>query len=106
MSLTTLTPDELYAEIADLARDQGATSKDVWAELVEEVVESHLSLGEIDLDDDVEGMKEILRTKWRVYKTESVAEEDEEALIDADEDDEDDGKKEKDDVGLDEEETV
>jgi hypothetical protein len=76
MSLTTLTIDELFSEISDLSRDQGVTTKDVWDELVEEVIESHMSLGEIDLEEDTEGMKEILRTKWKHYKQESATEED------------------------------
>ncbi len=68
MKLTTLTIDELFDEIADLAREQGASSKDTWAELVDEVVEGHLSLAEIDDDDDVEGMKEALKARWVGFK--------------------------------------
>ncbi len=75
MALTTLTGGELYQEVADLARDQGASTKDDWDELVEDVVESHLSLGEIDLDEDTEGLKETLRSKWRVYRTDTDGEE-------------------------------
>lgn len=79
MALTTLTATELYDEIADLARDQGVSDKERWIELVEEVVESHLSLGEIDLDDDTEGMKEILSGRWVSYKKELAEEQGEEA---------------------------
>jgi len=94
MALTTLTSAELYQEIADLARDQGAATKDIWDELVEEVIESHLSLGEIDLDEDTEGLKETLRTKWDVYRRESAAEEDGadvEVVGSVDDEDEDEG---------------
>lgn len=74
MALTTLTATELYDEIADLARDQGISDREHWDELVEEVFESHLSLGEIDLDEDTEGMKEVLSGRWVSYKKEMAEE--------------------------------
>lgn len=79
MALTTLTADELYDEIADLARDQGVSDKERWDELAEEVLESHLSLGEIDLDEDTEGIKEIISGRWVSYKKELAEEQGEEA---------------------------
>lgn len=72
MSLTTLSPEQLYAEISDLARDQGISSKEQWDEMVDDVVEDHLDLGEIDLEEDSESLKDELRAKWTVYKSESV----------------------------------
>ena len=80
MSLTTLTLEELYSEIADLARDQGTKTKEQWDEMVEDVVEDHLDLGELDLEEDSEGIKDDLRARWTVYKTETVEDEDELAL--------------------------
>ncbi|HLD34226.1 MAG: hypothetical protein UY44_C0009G0005 [Candidatus Kaiserbacteria bacterium GW2011_GWA2_49_19] len=101
MALTTLTAGELYDEIADLARDQGVSDKERWLELVEEVMDSHLSLGEMDLDDDTEGMKEILSGRWVSYKKELAEEQGEEsaAAILEDEDEEDKKDKDDDDMG-------
>ncbi len=84
MALTTLTIDELYQEVADLARDQGVADKETWHDLVEEVVEGHADLGELDDEQDTEGMKEVLRNKWEEYK-EEAGEESEEGVEDEDE---------------------
>lgn len=69
--VTTLSAEDLYGEISDLARDQGVASKEQWDELVEDVVEDHLDLGELDLDQDTEGIKEVLRGRWGFYRKES-----------------------------------
>lgn len=106
MSVTTLTPNQLYEEIADLARDQGVDSKDRWQELVEEVVESHLSLGEIDLDDDTEGIKETLTTRWKVYKEELADEQGEDGAVAILEDEDEEGKKDDGDDADEEEDVI
>jgi hypothetical protein len=88
MSLTTLTLADLYSEISDLARDQGINSKEQWDELVESVVEDHLDLGELDLEEDSEGIKDDLKAKWGTYKKESAEDSEELAL-----EEEEEGKK-------------
>jgi hypothetical protein len=85
MSLTTLTLEDLYSEIADLARDQGVSSKEQWDELVEDVVEDHLDLGELDLEEDSEGIKDDLKAKWGRFKKENTDEDEEEVLEDEEE---------------------
>lgn len=104
MAVTTLTPNQLYEEISDLARDQGVSEKGRWQELVEEVVESHLAMGEIDLDDDTEGMKETLSTRWAVYKGELADEQGEESVAAILEDEDKEDKKDKDDGDMGDEE--
>ena len=84
MALTALTIDDLYNEIADLAREQGASDQETWDDIVEEVVEDHMDLGEIDLDEDTEAMKETLRSRWPEYKIEASREKEDE---DAEEED-------------------
>lgn len=74
MALTTLTTQDLYEEIADLARGQGAGEQGAWNELVDEVVDSYLDLGELDKDQDIEGMKDVLKAKWEAYKAEEAEE--------------------------------
>lgn len=75
MALTTLTTDDLYHEIVELAREQAATTRELWNEIVDEVVEGHVDLGELDSDQNTEGMKEVLRAKWNAFKEELAEEE-------------------------------
>jgi len=74
MPLTSLTAAELFEEIADLAREQGVADQETWDGMVEEIIEDHLALGEIDLDEDVEGIRKTLRLKWATYKDEESVE--------------------------------
>ena len=74
MSITTLTLENIYSELADLSRDQGIDNRESWDELIDEVVEGHLDLGELDLDQDTEGMKELLRARWPAFQKERAIE--------------------------------
>ncbi|GMU25388.1 hypothetical protein KJZ71_02390 [Patescibacteria group bacterium] len=71
MNLDTLNQDELYNELEDLARRQGVTSQDMWNELVDEVIDSHFNIGELEQDQDLIGLRDDLRAKWDVYQSES-----------------------------------
>jgi hypothetical protein len=68
MDIESLTPEDLYNEIADLARDQGIGSREDWNNLVDEVLESHLTLGELNSDQEIEGHKDDLYLRWETYK--------------------------------------
>ena len=68
MNLDTLSVNDLYKEIAEIARNQGVTSQAGWDDLVSEVVESHLNLGELDPDQPTEGYKEQLSSRWETYQ--------------------------------------
>lgn len=68
MNLDTLNATELYDEIADLARQHGIGSREDWTNLVDETVQSHLDLGELDPDQPLEGMKDALYARWETYK--------------------------------------
>lgn len=68
MSITTLTHDELLQELYDLAQYQGVTTQEAWDELVEEVVNAHLDLGELSDDEDIEAITETLCTAWSEYE--------------------------------------
>jgi uncharacterized protein YihD (DUF1040 family) len=70
MHLDTLSRDELFKEIADLAREQGVADESMWKELVDQVIDSHLELGELDKDQDLVGLKTILQDSWGEYKRE------------------------------------
>ena len=69
--LDTLNINDLYKEIADLAREQGVESDEMWNELVEQVVQSHLELGELDEDQEINAFREKLEGMWEEYKRNS-----------------------------------
>lgn len=68
----SLTQGDIYTEVCELAREQGVSNQETWGELVDEVIESHQDMGEIDMDEDTVGMKEELRTRWEEYKLEAT----------------------------------
>jgi hypothetical protein len=80
--LDTLNRGELFNEISELAREQGVSTKDVWAQLVDEVLDSHLSDAELNDDNDLVGLKTTLTDMWEVY--ESTAGEETSQQIDED----------------------
>lgn len=67
--LDTLNRGELFNEISELARAQGVNSKDTWTQLVDEVLDSHLSDAELDPDSDLIGLKTALSDMWEVYES-------------------------------------
>jgi hypothetical protein len=82
LHLDTLNRGELFNEISELARAQGTASKDMWAQLVDEVLDSHLSDAELDPDGDLVGLKTALTDMWEVY--ESTAGEESPKAVDED----------------------
>lgn len=60
--------NELYNEVADRARADGATTQEAWDGIVEEVVEEYRSQGMLDDDDPTEGMEETLRSRFPEYE--------------------------------------
>lgn len=68
--LDTLTDEELFEEICDLAQERGISAQEQWDELVDAVIEDHLELGELEKDDDLVGKREVLKTRWTDYQEE------------------------------------
>lgn len=71
MNLDTLNRSDLFAEIADLAREEGISNQVEWNELCDEVVESHSDLGELNDDQNLENLREALHAGWTEYVRES-----------------------------------
>lgn len=71
MNLDTLNRDELFRELVELAKAEGVASQEGWNELVDEVLDSHLDIGELDKDQDLEGMKVQLNGMWEQYTQEA-----------------------------------
>ncbi len=66
--LDTLDRNNLYDEVAELAREQGIADAEGWATLCDEVISAHLDLAELDPDQDLESIREQLKSKWEMYK--------------------------------------
>ena len=71
MNLDTLNQGELYTEIAELARVEGIANQVEWNELVDEVLESHEDLGELNDDQALAQLKEALKLSYSQYQRES-----------------------------------
>lgn len=69
MLVNNFSRSDLKVELFDLAMTQGIASQEEWDDLVDEVVETHVDLGQLDKDQDTENTKEYLRTLWGEYKT-------------------------------------
>jgi len=58
-------------EISEIARAKGLSNKGDWDLLVDEVIESHLDIAELNDDQDLEGMKQTLKDAWSEYVREA-----------------------------------
>lgn len=67
MNLDTLGIADLLKETMEIAREQGVTTRTDWRELVNVVVDGHLDIGELNKDQDLQGMKQALVNAWDEY---------------------------------------
>lgn len=57
-------------EVIAKAREEGVTSAEAWNDLVEQVLDDHARVGEVDSDDDLTAMREALQSRWGDYEAE------------------------------------
>ena len=60
----------LLEEVITKAREEGAASAEAWNDLVEQVLDDHARIGEVDSDDDLTAMREALQARWGDYEAE------------------------------------
>lgn len=60
-------PQGLYEEIVEAAREQGVATQEAWDELVEQTLDEHMNWGEVDIDDDVTGIREGLKSRFEEF---------------------------------------
>ena len=72
MKINSYTLDDAVQELWQRAQDEGVATQDAWDELVDELVEDHVDLGQIDPDQDTENWKEILKHRWADYRLEQA----------------------------------
>jgi hypothetical protein len=68
METKPISREDLFREISGLAEDEGTADKEMWDELIDEVVDGHLDSGELGVEQNTEEMKEVLRERWEEYK--------------------------------------
>lgn len=59
--------EALYIEVCSLAEEQGAQTQEMWNDLVDEVVQAHIDLGEISSDQNIDETEKILKLKFEEY---------------------------------------
>ena len=57
-----------YQEIKERAEAAPVTTKEAWDEMVEDYINEKLGVGELDKDEDTEGMIENLKSMWLEYE--------------------------------------
>lgn len=62
------TPENLFEEVAARCREHGVASAEAYNGLVEEVIEEHRRVGEINDDEGTEDLEEQLRGRWPEYQ--------------------------------------
>ncbi|MBI1907991.1 hypothetical protein HYS28_01060 [Candidatus Uhrbacteria bacterium] len=63
----TKTAAQIFDEIVERGRSEMITSKEAYDMTVEEVVEEHQDLDEIDIDEDNEGLEAHLKERFADY---------------------------------------
>lgn len=69
-----VTFEDLYQEIAEVARENSVLNQEEWNDLVDEIIEGYVDMGEMHPDQDVEGYKVSLAPLWDRFKKESQEE--------------------------------
>ena len=59
---------QAYSEIKERAEAEPITDKEAWDSLVEEYINEKLDVGELDRDEDSQGMIEDLKSMWLEYE--------------------------------------
>lgn len=63
--------EEIFNEVKERAREEGAYSKEAWDDLVEEVIEEHRSVGEMHDDEDLMRLKDEVQERFGEFSQEN-----------------------------------
>ena len=72
MEINSYTLEDALQEIWDRALSQGVGTREAWDAMVDEVIEDHVDLGQMDSDQDTENWKEVLKHRWQEYRVENA----------------------------------
>jgi hypothetical protein len=68
-----LNEEQFFNQIKNRAKGEGVSSSEEWNDIVEEMINERLGVGEFDKDEDLEGLKEALKTRYEEYEAEQAA---------------------------------
>ena len=68
-----LNEEQFFNQIKNRARGEGIASREEWDDIVEEMINERLNVGEFDKNEDLEGLKEALKTRHEEYEGEQAA---------------------------------
>ncbi len=60
--------EDLFTEVVERGRQEGVTDQSAYNVLVENLLEDHRRLNEIDSDQDINSIREALQGRFEVYK--------------------------------------
>jgi hypothetical protein len=60
--------NQAYSEIKENAEAEPVTTKETWDDMVEQYINDKIEAGELDKDEDYEGMIENLKNMWPEYE--------------------------------------
>jgi polyhydroxyalkanoate synthesis regulator phasin len=75
MEVTSYTLEDVIQEVRERAETEVVGTQSAWNEIVEEVIEDHVDLGQIDSDQNTEQWKEVVQHMWKDYRLERAVEE-------------------------------
>jgi hypothetical protein len=66
--ITSFSRSDLKRELFDTAQIETPDSQEAWNAIVDDMVENHVDLGQLDEDQDTGGIKEYLYTLWSEFQ--------------------------------------
>lgn len=62
--------EQFFNQVKNRARAEGVASREEWDDIVEEMIDERLNVGEFDKDENLEGMKEMMQERYNEYEAE------------------------------------
>lgn len=63
-----ISEQELFDEIVEQGLEQGVANQEAFEQLVENTLNDRLDVGELDKDEDTEGMEDRIKARWSEYE--------------------------------------
>ena len=74
MEVNSYTLEDVIQEVRGRAETEGVGTPSAWNEIVDEVIEDHVDLGQIDPDQNTEQWKEVVKHMWNEYRIDHIDE--------------------------------
>lgn len=70
MEFINFDPEELYAEIKERARSEGAFTEEEWVDIVDDAIASKEEFGEVHDDEEISAVREVLKKRFKEFEQE------------------------------------